>query len=603
MSENRRTPSEPTRSGPPAAGHEAAPSSPTHLSEPQWSAEEPQHGADGAARHARRRRPEPRLRGGTKGALIGGACVVVVGVAGYGGYTTFHGRSGTTAAGHAARKPSPRITTAPSAAEVATTAREFLTAWSSGDTRKAAGLTDDAAQAAGQLDVLRTRLHATSVTLTGRPARGTSVPFSVEARFRYNGEESSWRYGSTLTVGRDGTGRPAVKWAPSVLYPTLGPGESLRTDRSVPPPLTVVDRRGRRLTSAEYPSLGSVLGQLQANYATATGGSPGTEIRVRDASGKAGTPLHRLSGGTPGKPLATTIDARLQGTAEEAVKSKGRTASTVVLQPSTGAILAIADRPSGGYDTAMSGNYAPGSTFKLITASTALQTGKVAPDKPLNCPKNYDYGGQRFHNVDNFSLHDATMAEDFAQSCNTAFISTATFLPDDAVSREAHDDFGVGLDWHVGVPAYSGSVPEAVGAMKAQSYIGQGKDLMSPLAMASVASTVKASGFHQPFLVPPSVDHRALAQAPGHLSGSVADQVRSMMRLTARSGTAAPAMKGIGGDVGAKTGTAEVDGQTKPNSWFVAYRGDVAAAATVPDSGEGFQYAGPIVAAILKAAG
>jgi cell division protein FtsI/penicillin-binding protein 2 len=66
-------------------------------------------------------------------------------------------------------------------------------------------------------------------------------------------------------------------------------------------------------------------------------------------------------------------------------------------------------------------------------------------------------------------------------------------------------------------------------------------------------------------------------------------------------GTAAPTIGGLSGDVGAKTGTAEMDGRTKPNSWFVAYRDDVAAAAVVPGSGEGYKFAGKIVTALLGA--
>ena len=54
------------------------------------------------------------------------------------------------------------------------------------------------------------------------------------------------------------------------------------------------------------------------------------------------------------------------------------------------------------------------------------------------------------------------------------------------------------------------------------------------------------------------------------------------MKLTATSGTAAEAMAGVSGDIGAKTGSAEVDGQKKPNAWFTAYRDDLAAAAVVP---------------------
>lgn len=83
---------------------------------------------------------------------------------------------------------------------------------------------------------------------------------------------------------------------------------------------------------------------------------------------------------------------------------------------------------------------------------------------------------------------------------------------------------------------------------------------------------------------------------PSTLSG-----LKSLMKLTATSGTAAEAMAGVSGDIGAKTGSAEVDNQKKPNAWFSAYRDDVAAAAVVPASGHGGSNAGPLVRAILTA--
>jgi cell division protein FtsI/penicillin-binding protein 2 len=76
-----------------------------------------------------------------------------------------------------------------------------------------------------------------------------------------------------------------------------------------------------------------------------------------------------------------------------------------------------------------------------------------------------------------------------------------------------------------------------------------------------------------------------------------------MMRLTATQGTGAAAMRGLGGDIGAKTGSAEVDGEATSDSWFVGYRGDVAASALVQQGGHGGDAAGPIVAAVLRAAG
>lgn len=76
-----------------------------------------------------------------------------------------------------------------------------------------------------------------------------------------------------------------------------------------------------------------------------------------------------------------------------------------------------------------------------------------------------------------------------------------------------------------------------------------------------------------------------------------------MIRMTATQGTAAGVMAGLGGDIGAKTGSAEVDGQTKSNSWFTGYRNDLAAAAMTQDGGHGVDAAGPIVAAVLRTDG
>jgi cell division protein FtsI/penicillin-binding protein 2 len=135
------------------------------------------------------------------------------------------------------------------------------------------------------------------------------------------------------------------------------------------------------------------------------------------------------------------------------------------------------------------------------------------------------------------------------------------------------------------------------------SLIGQGGVRMNPLNMASVSATVKAGVFRQPYLVAPSVDGRTLATAQRTLSASTLAQLRDLMSYTAAYGTAAEAMAGVGGDVGAKTGSAEVDGQKKPNGWFTAYRGDLAAAGVVQAAGHGGETAGPIVAALLKLGG
>ena len=134
----------------------------------------------------------------------------------------------------------------------------------------------------------------------------------------------------------------------------------------------------------------------------------------------------------------------------------------------------------------------------------------------------------------------------------------------------------------------------------AASLIGQGGVRMNPLNMASVSATVKSGTFKQPYLVAPRVDNRTLATASRTMSGATLSQLRELMHYTAAYGTAAEAMSGISGDFGAKTGSAEVDGQKKPNGWFTAYRGDLAAAGVVQAGGHGGDTAGPLVAAAAQ---
>lgn len=527
--------------------------------------------------------------------------MAVAGVAIAGYASGQHGAGDRAGASTSSAPGKPVNTSPPSPREVLTTARSFLTAWQSGNTAKAAALTDAATRASTQLASFKSGLHATSLTLTSKKPSGFQVPFSVRTQLAYAGQKPTWAYGSSLTVVRGTDGRAVVKWLPSVLYPQLSPGQSVVAAPVGAPPVKAVDRNGRELNAAKYPSLAGILSQLQARYGTKMQGSPGTEIRIKKADGSVGRVLRVLAPGKARKPLPTTIDASLQAEAEKDVKSQGPDASVVAVQPSTGDVLAVAMTPAKGFDKAFQGTYAPGSTFKVITASTLLGSGRFTPSTPLNCPQYFSYGGLTFHNVDKMKIDHATFAADFEASCNTAFMSTAQVLADGAVENEARDVFGLGLTWNTGIPSFDGSVPTTGGASKAMTYIGQGKVLVSPLDMASVAATAEAGVFHQPVIVPVSVDNRRIAQAPRQLSASADAALRQLMNLTARQGTAAPVIGSLSGVVGAKTGTAEVDGRQKPNSWFVAYRDDVAAAAVVPGSGEGYKFAGKIVTAVLAA--
>ncbi|MFJ8899975.1 penicillin-binding transpeptidase domain-containing protein [Streptomyces sp. NPDC102370] len=541
-----------------------------------------------------------------KPAVLGAAIVVVAGGAGFGAYALVGG-AGEDGKGQASTQAEAVKTGPLSAGEVTTAARNFLTAWQAGRVGQAAAATDDPRAATALLTSYAKDARVRNLTLTpGAPAGGT-VTFSVKGTVSYEQLTKPLAYDSTLTVvRRAGDGEPRVDWRPSVLHPELRAGDKLVTGEAGTPPVKALDRDGGELTTGKYPSLGSVLDGLREKYGDKAGGKAGVELRVvrGEESKKAelsDTTLLALSEGTPGT-VRTTLNPSLQAAAEAQVAKKQK-ASVVVLRASTGEILAVANS-SRGFNVAFQGSLAPGSTMKVITSSMLIEKGLASADEKHPCPKYFSYGGWKFQNDDKFQIKDGTFKASFARSCNTAFISQAPELEDDDLTEQAQDVFGLGKnDWQVGVPTFDGSVPVQSKAPMAASLIGQGGVRMNPLNMASVSATVKAGVFHQPYLVSPEVDGRQLAKAPRTLSADTLAQLRDLMSYTASAGTAAEAMAGVGGDRGAKTGSAEVDNQKKPNGWFTAYAGDLAAAGVVQAGGHGGSTAGPIVAALLKAGG
>ncbi|POX41561.1 penicillin-binding protein [Streptomyces sp. Ru73] len=541
--------------------------------------------------------------------LIGGAIALVAG--GVGGYTLMGSSDGDspqevmTADG----KPGdgkPSVKTGPlSASEVKTAATGFLDAWQSGDVAKAAKLTDDTKAAATALTGVSRQAHLENVKLTPGPRKGDRVPYQVSGRISYKGQRAAVSYSTSLTVERDrSTGEPVIDWKPTVVHPGLGEGDTLRTGESEAPPIKAVDRNGKEITKASNPELADILDSLRDRYGDKAGGTPGVEFFIQRAkSGNKATQkpdqtLKVLSKGTPGT-LKTTLDASMQAAAQKAVATKSK-ASAVAVKPSTGEILAIANSPAKGFNVATQGSLAPGSTMKVVTSSMLIDKGLTSPNKKHPCPKYVTYGGWKFQNLNKSEIKNGTFAQSFAASCNNAFISQAEKLHDDDLTKQARDVFGLGQTWSTGIPSFDGSVPVQSDAQMAASLIGQGGVRMNPLNVASIAATVQSGSFHQPYLVSPDLDHRSLAKASRNMKPDTASALKYLMKLTATSGTGAKAMSGLSGDIGAKTGSAEVDNQKKPNAWFTAYNGDLAAAAVVPASGHGGDNAGPVVRAILN---
>ncbi|MGO4635456.1 penicillin-binding transpeptidase domain-containing protein [Streptomyces sp. 2RAF24] len=545
------------------------------------------------------------MRSGVKVAVVGGVFVVVASGVGYGGYNLWTGITGGSD-GVGTRSDSAPKTGPVTPEEVTRTAQHFLSAWASGESDLAGQATDNPADAQPSVLNFREAAKLSALTITPGPAAGTTVPFTVKATVTYQGVSKPWTYTSQLTVVRGATtGRPLVDWKPAVLHPKLtSKSATIRTGAATSGEIEAVDREGRVLTAQKYPSLGPVLDQLRARYGSTVGGEPGIETYLDSGAGEdRNTTLLTLVKGKPGK-LETTIDAEVQAAAEKAVARYG-TASVVAVQPSTGAVRAVANSPANGFNAAFEGKKMPGSTMKIVTAALLLEKGLVKADQTAECPPTAMYYGRTIKNLDGFSLDGATFGKSFARSCNTAFIKKIDDVGDDsALGKEAKEVFGIGLDWKTGIRSVDGSVPDATGGEAAAQYIGQGTVQMNPLNMASITATAKNGTFRQPYLIAKDVDARAFATAERTLPSSVARQLRAMMRLTATAGygTATGVMSTVGGsDKGAKTGSAEVDGQTTSDSWFTAFSDDLAAASFVEGGGHGVDAAGPIVAKVLNA--
>jgi cell division protein FtsI/penicillin-binding protein 2 len=311
-------------------------------------------------------------------------------------------------------------------------------------------------------------------------------------------------------------------------------------------------------------------------------GTPGVEVyAAADAGGARGAKLGTVSAPVPGKPVRLTLDSAVQEAADATLGTVSRPAAIVALQPSTGRILAVANSADAPGDIALTGQYPAGSTFKIATYAAALQADPaLAADTGVDCPPTVTVDGRVFENEHKFSHGRIPLTAAFGYSCNTTAIDLATKLPPGALASAA-GTLGLGGDWTLPVPAFSGSVPAtAAGTEQAAEAIGQGKVLVSPLLMASMAAAA-ASG--RP--VPPSlVDGRQSSPGPA-LDARVTSTLNALMRATVAmpGATGYKLLHDLPGEIRGKTGTAEFGTDTPPksHSWFAGTRGDLAIAVFV----------------------
>ncbi len=287
--------------------------------------------------------------------------------------------------------------------------------------------------------------------------------------------------------------------------------------------------------------------------------------------------------GTPAPSVTISLDRAVQDAAQDAVDMVGKKAMLVAIKPSTGEILAVAQNAAANVDgpTATMGLYPPGSTFKIVTASAAIERDMASPNTLLGCPGQLDIGHRTITNYNAFDLGTVPLSRAFANSCNTTFAQLASTMPPRGLTTAAAR-YGIGPDYIVdGVPTVTGSVPPTVDlAERTEDGFGQGKVLASPFGMALMAATVAAGKTPVPHLIE-GRETEVNGEAGEPLSPAVIDGLRPMMRLVVTNGTAKD-LNGLG-DVRGKTGEAEFNGGS--HAWFTGYRGDMAFAALIVGGG------------------
>jgi len=287
--------------------------------------------------------------------------------------------------------------------------------------------------------------------------------------------------------------------------------------------------------------------------------------------------------GSPAPSVSITLDRVVQNAAQHAVDTRGGKAMLVVIKPSTGEILAIAQNAGANADgpLATTGLFPPGSTFKMITAGAAVERDMATPNTMLGCPGKIDIGHRTIPNYGGFDLGVVPMSRAFASSCNTTFAELSSRMPPRGLSQAARS-YGIGLDYQVdGITTVTGSVPPTVDlAELTEDGFGQGKVLASPFGMALVAATVAAGKTPVPQLI---AGHRTTVEGEDTpISPKMIDALRPMMRLVVTNGTAKE-IANCCGEVFGKTGEAEFPGGS--HSWFAGYRGDLAFASLIVGGG------------------
>ena len=326
-------------------------------------------------------------------------------------------------------------------------------------------------------------------------------------------------------------------------------------------------------------------------------GRSGDRRVVRDAIGQpvSITEVHPES---PGVSLSLTLDANIQQRAEEVLGTLGtsfgpRDATAIVMDPNSGAILAMASWPQvnandpagsspGAVENRAVGlDYEPGSTFKAITVAGALQQGLITPTTGFEVPGQIQVADRTIHDDTEHGVEPLTTAQILARSSNVGAIKIG-LLEGAASFNDWVRRFGFGVRTGIELPGeetglvlplshYSGS---SMGNLP----IGQGQ-LVTPLQMASAYSAIANGGILRPPRIIGSVGNRPQPQAAGRrvISAATAAELRRMLEGVLAPGGTASQVSIPGYQLAGKTGTANkvepATGQYSETAYVVSFLG------------------------------
>ena len=331
-----------------------------------------------------------------------------------------------------------------------------------------------------------------------------------------------------------------------------------------------------------------------------------------------------------GDNVITTVRYDLQELAYNALgKYDG---AIVVMEPSTGKILAMVSKPtynpntiekdwdslqegSALYNRATQGQYAPGSVFKILTLLAYMENN---PDTYLDysyeCTGKITIGNKTIHCASNKKHGTVDLKSSFAKSCNTSFVNMMQSIDENTLKKLCDSmlfNKNLPIAFESSVSSFSLSESDA-DALKMDTAIGQGKTLVSPLHMAMLASAICNDGVAmRPYLVDRIENFNDILvkeTKPKEYETLFTEEqlviLSEFMRNTVTSGTATRLNKDSYTAYG-KTGTAQTTNDlNQTNAWFVGYakQGDkeIAIAVIVEDSGTGSSYAVPIAEKIFN---